>query len=306
MKDVAELFKALAELIQAFAALLWPILAVVIGWLFKPEICQFIARLRKWKFFGQEVELAESLQHLHRDAVRAAAEIEQLEATPTVSKSADGEASISNDDDLMNVAAQSPRAALMMLSSRIEKELRDLLLSSGYARGMGNITLHQGIKQLEAKRGLPLHLSSAVELFLNVRNRIVHGHSSTDNDVFSAIDSGRTILNALRGIPYSIYVVCHPSVPIYADSEWQNIISGVKAVILEATTKSGKTKRKILPTTRTHFKRGMRVAWESSFERTWGEAWYCDPDTEKISKAWVSSAEFIGRDLDDGGTRWDG
>jgi hypothetical protein len=31
---------------------------------------------------------------------------------------------------------------------------------------------------------------------------------------------------------------------------------------------------------------------------TWAESWYRDPDTHEIKSAWGSSAEFIGRDLD--------
>ena len=51
--------KDLADLISATASLLWPIIAfTVITW-FRPELRALLARIRKGKFLGQEIELDE-------------------------------------------------------------------------------------------------------------------------------------------------------------------------------------------------------------------------------------------------------
>ena len=56
---------------------------------------------------------------------------------------------------------------------------------------------------------------------------------------------------------------------------------------------------RILPTTRTHFQKGKRVAWDWNMQKKWPTAWYRDPNTGGVKRAWIKSAEFIGRHLDD-------
>jgi hypothetical protein len=51
--------KDLADLISAFAALAWPVVTVAIVSSFRPEIRAILSRIRKGKFLGQEIELAE-------------------------------------------------------------------------------------------------------------------------------------------------------------------------------------------------------------------------------------------------------
>src|SRR5215217_1322288 len=56
---------------------------------------------------------------------------------------------------------------------------------------------------------------------------------------------------------------------------------------------------RMLPTRKSDYQTGKRVAWEWNFERVFGASWYRDPDTHEVKKAWDSSAEFVGRHLDD-------
>lgn len=77
-------------------------------------------------------------------------------------------------------------------------------------------------------------------------------------------------------------------------------MSGVKGILL--TIESPIRKRvpyRILPSTKTHFKKGMKVSWEWNFDNVWNSAWYKDPETSEIKQAWNSSIEFIGRNIDD-------
>jgi hypothetical protein len=114
------------------------------------------------------------------------------------------------------------------------------------------------------------------------------------------IDSGMTILNALRAVPHETNVVYHPGVPVYSDPEAKQEMPGVKGLIPETRSPGGFSKSyRIFPTTRTHFKTGMRVAWEWSFNRTFEKAWYVHPDTGTVTEAWGSAAEFTGRNLDE-------
>jgi len=141
-------------------------------------------------------------------------------------------------------------------------------------------------------------------MFLDIRNRLVHydfyrGAPSPD-DVLQAVDSGITILRALRAVPREINMVYHPGVDLYADSQALNLRDGVKGVILETMSTGGTTKAyRIFPTTRSHFRKGERVAWEWNNAKRFGESWYRDPDTQEVKCAWSGSLEFVGRHLDE-------
>ena len=63
-------------LLKGIAAVLWPLVVVVAIFVFRKELQALLARLRKAKFLGGELELDESLDQLERTA-------EALEASPT-------------------------------------------------------------------------------------------------------------------------------------------------------------------------------------------------------------------------------
>jgi hypothetical protein len=131
-------------------------------------------------------------------------------------------------------------------------------------------------------------------------NKIIHGAAATDDDALSALDTGMTILRALNVLPNEVNVVHHPGVEIFFDAAATKPIPDAKGVILETTSPGGVMKMfRIFPTTRTHFQKGKQVAWEWSMQKVWPAAWYRDADTGTITQAWVSSAEFIARHLDD-------
>ena len=86
--------KDVADLISATASLLWPIIAITVITWFRPELRALLARIRKGKFLGQEIELDE-LQ----------ASTEQAEATAETVASGAGFANAAS-----STAAQGARA----------------------------------------------------------------------------------------------------------------------------------------------------------------------------------------------------
>ena len=202
--------------------------------------------------------------------------------------------------NIIKEASRSPKTALFLLASEVEKEARQTLASIGKLKTSRNLTLTQIIDELDSHYGLPKHVSSSLRLFWDTRNKIIHGGASEDRNILSAIDSGVTILKTLQALPRETNVVHHEGVTIYSDSNCKNVIPNAKGIILKTSSSSGAhVFYRIFPSTRTHFKKGIRVAWEWSFENVWKNAWYKDPDTNEIKSAWSSSAEFIGRNLDD-------
>lgn len=290
--------KEYAELVGAIAALLWPVFAFVVLFMFRKQIIGLLERLKKGKIFGQEIELSESLQNLHMSADAVAAEVpassvievpqEQLEANDEVK-------------EILREAARAPKAALILLASDLEREARQLLASMGHLEGRQYVPLSKAIEVLDKKfGGLPGHIPSSLKFFWEARNKLIHGGNASSEDILRAIDSGITILKALKAFPREINIVYHPGVKIFHDPLCRNPIANVKGVILETESPGGATKTfRIFPTTRFYFQKGKRVAWEWSFEQTWGPAWYKDPDSDEIKAAWSSSAEFVGRHLDE-------
>lgn len=96
------------------------------------------------------------------------------------------------------------------------------------------------------------------------------------------------------------HIVYQPDIPLYADAQCLIPREGVWGVIIESRQKADDTPvgRHIFPSTRTHFKSGMRVLWgDWNFKRQWSESWYRDPDTNEIKYGWGSSPEFLGREI---------
>jgi|ERR1700730_1636741 len=279
--------KEVGELLRAIGALLWPVFAFVIYFTYKEEFRRLFHRIRRGKVLGQEIELEQSLELLQQTAAAAALEVPR------------GSDADSADPvrEVLETSVRSPKAALLLLASDLDREVRELLASTGWHGGREIEGVRHGFDILDRLRILPANLRNSVQLFTDMRNRLVHGHNATDDDILRAIDSGTTILQAIRSVPRQTHVVLHPGVELFSDEQAKKPMHGIKGLIFETAAPSGE--REIFPTTRTHFERGMRVAWEWNPQNKYGPAWYRDPETNEIKRGWLGSMEFIGRNLDD-------
>ena len=99
---------------------------------------------------------------------------------------------------------------------------------------------------------------------------------------------------------HSVQIVHGMNIPLYSDGKCQQLREGVSGILLESRKMPEDTVAgyQIFPTTRTHFKIGMRAAWEWNLNQVWGETWYLDPTTKEIQFAWSSAGEFVGQSLD--------
>lgn len=290
-----------ATLLQAIAALLWPVFAFTALFVFRSQIADIARRLKKGKLLGQEIELNESLNRLNESAISIEKTLSEF---PPQATEPQNQQELAREervvDEIVSVAARSPKVALIRLASELEKLARQLLASTGHLNGRRHVPVSQAIAELHEKYGLPRHVPSSLKVFWEARNRLIHEGEGTDEDILRAVDSGLTILKALQAFPREINVVYHPGVDLFANVELTERIPKVKGVILETTAPGGTTKTfRIFPTTQTHFQKGRQVAWEWSMQNICGQSWYRDPDTGEVKCAFNSAAEFIGRHLDD-------
>jgi uncharacterized protein YutE (UPF0331/DUF86 family) len=215
--------KDVADLISATASLLWPIIAfTVITW-FRPELRALLARIRKGKFLGQEIELDQMLNNTDEAVVEAeetaAENISVATGTAAATGTAEGTSSaavqaapiddrteidaVQNEiEEVLREAARSPRIGLMLLSSKMDRAARDLALAIGLNVGSrGGAPLSLLIRELVQAERITRQDANALGLFNQVRNQIVHGHDADDNEVARAIDSGTRLLRLLLSTP---------------------------------------------------------------------------------------------------------
>lgn len=293
--------QAYALLIQAIAALLWPLFAFTALFVFRAQIADLAKRLKKGKLSGQEIELEESLNKLTRSAESAQSEVAAIPAPPESVRSSEENAA---EQDvvrrILSEAARSPKAALICLASELETLAREVLAATGHLNGRRVVSVQQAITELHRAFKLQSHVPSSLQYFWDIRNRVIHLGEGTEEDILRAIDSGISILKALQAIPREVNIVYSPSVPLFADADLKIPIDQVHGVMLETLSPDGETRSfRIFPSTRTHFVSGKRVSWEWNMGLVVGAAWYRDPESGVANPAWHSSAEFIGRHLDE-------
>ncbi len=291
-----------AQLLASVADLLWPILAFVVFFCYREQIRNLLARLKRGKLFGQEIELREGLDQLERSAEAALEEAAQT--APLIQEDSDanmppvGEAA-DPTSMILKEAARSPRAAILMLSTEIQRELEHFLGSTGLLPRADRLSQSQGLQMLSQKGYLPKHLAGSILIFMQMRNKLVHGGSADDDSIFRALDSGITILRVLRALPREQHWVTHTDIELFSNPDLTKQIDGVSGVILSSKSAGGTSEtRHVFPTTRTDLKPGVRVAWQWDLNRVFGEAWFRDPRSGRSEQAWHSSGLFMGRPLD--------
>jgi hypothetical protein len=278
--------KEVTDLIDVVVKLLWPILSFAAVLIFRPQIVEMIGRLRKRKFFGQEIELCDSLNRLSEST----AKVEEKAASEPQAIAIGTSEAIGVDDQIwiiMDEASKSAKTGLIMLASQIEREMRQLLASIGLLGGRKNVGFSQALDELNAQYGgLPGFIPAAYKNFIEARNLIVHGGAAKDEDILGAINSGMTIVKAIRSLPHEVHVVYRYGVDLYKDVYCLHLYDDVKGVILENQSPGSTTKsHSIYLITKNHCQNIKPVAWEWSGEKKWGPAWYCDPDTSEAKQA---------------------
>jgi hypothetical protein len=300
-------------------------------WLCRKEVLALFPRIRKLKLPGIESELdqlhvkvveaaevsviaAHSTQPIpevkrstveaaNQDVVQAAVEVleSSLKApgqqTPAELRQA-LESEVAASRALLEDASRSPKAALMLLSAEIDRELREFMLTT---HGQHAPPLPLALRFLPPDIAVAPQLAAAVREFWKVRTRIVHGIEADDDDALRAIDSGLVILKTVKSLPREVNVIYDPGTDVFhqdAGGEYElDKRPDVRTVILETRRPDGTKERRVYPTTRTDYRKGQRVAWEWNPHDTWGESWYLDPDDGEKQYGWASSAEFVGRPI---------
>lgn len=158
-----------------------------------------LSRLRKGKILGTEFELDE----LQAKTVAAEAKAELRAASELRAGSEEPPDMVTPDtaqdaiEEVLRAASRSPRFGLMLLSAKMERAARELAADTGLDISHRPQPLKVLIRALVQAEQLPFEAAEALNLFNQVRNRIVHGHDADADEIARAIDSGTRLLKLL-------------------------------------------------------------------------------------------------------------
>lgn len=298
--DSEVLFKLINEFIVAIASLLWPIVTLIIVFAFKNDLTDLLKRFRKGKIFGQEMELDPNIIEFNKVVKEAQEEIPESEKSPEQHEKDELETDhVIND--IIEIAKANPELGLIKLSSVLEREIR-LLVSSLGAIPRNRVSAIQLFEILIKKGYLPPNTTKSIKIFWNLRNEIVHGYIGNDErNIIQVIDSGIVLLKTIKSIPHEFSIVYKSNIQVYSDNQCTMPIEGIKGVLIDNISPGGVGKRRSIFATSNpeYYSKTERVSWEWHHTNILPAAWYKDPDSNEIKKAWDSTAEFSGRYLKD-------
>lgn len=285
----------IADILHAVAAIAWPILGFTVLGLYHREIRAVLARIKRGKILGQEIELREEVQGL----LEVSGSLRALPAGVSPASTA-GEKAVDIREKVLVEAARSPASALLFLKYKIEMATRELHASAGFLENRGAVPLAEMIREMGNEGYIPRVLIQSAESFLSVCDKIVDVPlSSGDGVLMSAIYSGLAILDAIQSVPHEKRFVAHVGVTAYSDPNCTKARADVTVVLLDARRSDGSSAgRSAHPTTSKNLVVGKPVSWEWNLQRLYGETWYRDPISNEIQYGWGGSAEFVGRTLD--------
>lgn len=295
--------ETVVEFIRAFAQLLWPLVVLFALIIFKGDIRSLIARLRKGKILGQELELAEEAQKVEKQVEAA----ERAEPPKPVVDPAKGRSEQLRELEVadnkvrrfLEDAQRDKLLALVGLWIEIERELRNIVAANGFLQFIQRPGATEYVRVLRDRGMISQETEASILTFRDLRNRLVHGNlkeSYAEPELVALLDSGLRLLELLRAIPRATYTVS-AVVPFYSDSAASVRVEGAWAVLLDVSMQGAKGRGAAYPTTR-RYERGQVVSWEWNLRNVWGRAWYRDPQSGEIYHAWDSSAEFVGRPIE--------
>ena len=238
------------------------------------------------------------------DSVQAAeTKVPTTTTTTTITAEAVSEEKSETDDVISQIladASRSPHSAFIRLAIEIERKWRILLAKTNWQNPRYARSFLASVNYVEDRKYTSIALTSSLRAFWELRSSIVHGVKSiNDDDLLRAIDSGIMIIKMIDSIPHETNTVISSTIKLYEDRALTKERKSVKGLLLDSESPAGVLHHKrIYPTTQT-YKKGQQLSWEWNFENIYGESWYADPDTNEVLMAWISSAEFIGRPLEE-------
>jgi len=209
------------------------------------------------------------------------------------------EVSTGFEEKTLELVVQSPAAAMMLLWSEVDRQLRLILAAVGKLESYKGQSPGEALDLIAQVVFIPTEIRSTIDSFWRLRNMAVHGESLSSTSAVRAVDYGFRIVRMLQNIARPSLIVV-TTVPVFSDPECNRKRQGIKGVIVDHFDTKGGYLRRVFPT-RKDYSSGQSLSWEwevngPSFE----ESWYRDPESGQVKPAWRGNfSEFTGRPLED-------
>ncbi len=95
-------------------------------------------------------------------------------------------------------------------------------------------------------------------------------------------------------MPTRPYRVLHANLPFYSDPECRNEVKDARLVVLKCEDPRQELKPIECMPSRKEYAQGQILRWDINPKRMWESAWYRNPDSDAIEKAWAQAVEFLG------------
>jgi hypothetical protein len=284
--------KDLADLISAVASLLWPLLAIFVVFRLRHQLPNLLPRLRKASIAGQTFELDPEVRDLERRVAELTSEpVPEPPGKTLTTESSDPTADVV--DRLLALAATDKKVSIIAIGVELERAIRNLAAQLGvenpYSAPLRNV-----LDQLIRRGSLPESARSSLDVFWQVRNRVVHAGPEPlgEADLTTIIDIGISLLRVVASVPHETYRVVD-QVPVFRDPGATTPFTGITGIILEVAAPSGvKVEHRIYPTSRKYAK-GALVGWAWNLSTVFEQAWYRET-SGTVVQAWTSAGEFVG------------
>jgi hypothetical protein len=178
--------------VQVDTTTVWLVIIASLSFLL-PDLKAFTPYIKRVKIGDTEIELKDEIGKLSDEVDKA----KEAASRKLETKDAEGlnKASLEVEAILENIN-KDPRATLLLLSSRIEKQLKLRLTEAGVNIEGVYYSLRELSRLATSQEILPQEFAPALDDFIAVRNRVAHGETFdvNDNVIYSLISIGARLL----------------------------------------------------------------------------------------------------------------
>jgi hypothetical protein len=199
-------------------------------------------------------------------------------------------------NNLRAAAAGDQKKYVEAIALKINNSLRSLLARSGSASKL-SFDPRINAATLSDIGYLKQNISYAVGQWFNREASLISSVGATANQFAETANDGAKILADVDAVPMASQVVIDSGFPLYADAEGKKQLFGM-GVVLDEVAPNGTHSLRVFPTTQgLYYRKNMSVSWEWDIHFLWPQAYYLDKNSGTFKLAFGSSADFVGRDL---------
>ena len=98
----------------------------------------------------------------------------------------------------------------------------------------------------------------------------------------------------IRHQPARPYRVLHADLPFYSDPKGLIEVQGARLVVLQCEDPMQTHQPIECMPVRKNYRAGQRVGWDLNNKKLWETAYYRNPSSGEVERAWAQSVEFTG------------